>query len=52
MLDRLGHDLKRLIDVIDTFNQLHVGLTVLAAADAQIDTTSANGPLVFGIFAA
>lgn len=33
-------------------NQRQVGLKVLAGAGAQIDTTTANGRLVFGIFAA
>lgn len=51
-LDRLGRDLKHLVGLVDTFNQLQVGLKVLAGAGAQIDTTTANGRLVFGIFAA
>jgi DNA invertase Pin-like site-specific DNA recombinase len=51
-LDRLGRDLKHLVDLVDTLNQRQVGLKVLAGAGAQIDTTTANGRLVFGIFAA
>ena len=51
-LDRLGRDLKHLVGLVDTFNQLQVGLKVLAGTGAQIDTTTANGRLVFGIFAA
>ena len=51
-LDRLGRDLKHLVGLIDTLNQRQVGLKVLAGAGAQIDTTTANGRLVFGIFAA
>jgi DNA invertase Pin-like site-specific DNA recombinase len=50
-LDRLGRDLKHLVGLIDTLNQRQVGLKVLAGAGAQIDTTTANGRLVFGIFA-
>jgi DNA invertase Pin-like site-specific DNA recombinase len=51
-LDRLGRDLKHLVGVVDTLNQRQVGLKVLAGAGAQIDTTTANGRFVFGIFAA
>ena len=51
-LDRLGRDLKHLVGLVDTLNQRQVGLKVLAGAGAQIDTTTANGRLVFGIFAA
>jgi DNA invertase Pin-like site-specific DNA recombinase len=51
-LDRLGRDLKHLVSVADELQQRHVGFKVLAGAGAQIDTTTANGRLVFGIFAA
>src|SRR2546425_10071261 len=51
-LDRLGRDLKHLVGLVDTLNQYQVGLKVLAGAGAQIDTTTANGRVVFGIFAA
>jgi DNA invertase Pin-like site-specific DNA recombinase len=51
-LDRLGRDLKHLVSVVDELQQRHVGFKVLAGAGAQIDTTTANGRLVFGIFAA
>jgi DNA invertase Pin-like site-specific DNA recombinase len=51
-LDRLGRDLKHLVGLVDTLNQRQVGLKVLASAGAQMDTTTANGRLVFGIFAA
>jgi DNA invertase Pin-like site-specific DNA recombinase len=51
-LDRLGRDLKHLISVVDELQQRQVGFKVLAGAGAQIDTTTANGRLVFGIFAA
>lgn len=51
-LDRLGRDLKHLVGIVDTLNQQNVGLKVLAGAGAQIDTTTANGRLVFSIFAA
>ncbi len=51
-LDRLGRDLKHLINVVDDLNKRSVGFKVLAGAGAQIDTTTANGRLIFGIFAA
>jgi len=51
-LDRLGRDLKHLVNTIDDLSQRNIGLKVLAGAGAQIDTTTANGRLVFGIFAA
>lgn len=51
-LDRLGRDLKHLIVTVDDFNNQGVGFKVLAGAGAQIDTTTANGRLIFGIFAA
>jgi DNA invertase Pin-like site-specific DNA recombinase len=51
-LDRLGRDLKHLIKTIDDLNKQGVGFKVLAGAGAQIDTTTANGRLIFGIFAA
>lgn len=51
-LDRLGRDLKHLVNTIDELSQRDIGLKVLAGAGAQIDTTTANGRLVFGIFAA
>jgi DNA invertase Pin-like site-specific DNA recombinase len=51
-LDRLGRDLKHLINIVDDLNKHKVGFKVLTGAGAQIDTTTANGRLVFGIFAA
>jgi DNA invertase Pin-like site-specific DNA recombinase len=51
-LDRLGRDLKHLVNIVDDLSQRDIGLKVLAGAGAQIDTTTANGKLVFGIFAA
>jgi DNA invertase Pin-like site-specific DNA recombinase len=51
-LDRLGRDLKHLVNTVDELNQRGIGLRVLAGAGAQIDTSTANGKLVFGIFAA
>ena len=51
-LDRLGRDLKHLLSLMDDLRQRQVGFKVLTGSGAQIDTTTANGRLVFGIFAA
>ena len=51
-LDRLGRDLKHLVNTVDELRARGVGLHVLAGAGAEIDTSTANGRLVFGIFAA
>ena len=50
-LDRLGRDLKHLVTTVDELHARGIGLRVLAGAGAEIDTTTANGRLVFGIFA-
>lgn len=51
-LDRLGRDLKHLVTMVDELRTRGVGLKVLSGAGAQIDTTTSNGRLFFGIFAA
>lgn len=51
-LDRLGRSLKELVTIIDELRQRKVGFKVLAGHGAQIDTTTPNGRLVFGLFAA
>lgn len=51
-LDRLGRDLKHLVTTVEELRERGIGLKVLAGAGAQIDTTTANGRLCFGIFAA
>jgi DNA invertase Pin-like site-specific DNA recombinase len=51
-LDRLGRDLKHLINLVDDLRRRDIGFKVLTGHGAQIDTTTANGRLVFGIFAA
>lgn len=50
-LDRLGRDLKSLITTIDELRQKNIGFKVLTGQGAQINTTTPNGRLVFGIFA-
>ena len=51
-LDRLGRDLRHLINTVHDLTARGVGLRVLTGHGAAIDTTSAAGKLVFGIFAA
>jgi DNA invertase Pin-like site-specific DNA recombinase len=51
-LDRLGRDLRHLVNTVHDLTARGVGLKVLAGQGASIDTTTANGKLVFGIFAA
>jgi DNA invertase Pin-like site-specific DNA recombinase len=51
-LDRLGRDLRHLVNLVHDLTGRGVGLKVLAGQGANLDTTTANGPLIFGIFAA
>jgi DNA invertase Pin-like site-specific DNA recombinase len=50
-LDRLGRDLRHLVNLVGDLTARNVGLKVLAGEGASIDTTTANGRLVFAIFA-
>ena len=51
-LDRLGRNLAHLVNTVQDLSARGVGLRVLTGQGAQIDTTTAAGRLVFGIFAA
>ena len=51
-LDRLGRDLRHLINVIHDLGTRSIGFKVLTGHGASIDTTTPAGKLVFGIFAA
>ena len=51
-LDRLGRDVRHLINTVHALTDQGVGLKVLTGQGAAIDTTTAAGKLVFGIFAA
>ena len=51
-LDRLGRDLKHLINTVEELHSRDVGFKVLSAQGVNINTTTASGKLVFGIFAA
>ena len=50
--DRLGRTLAHLVNTVQDLSTRGVGLRVLTGQGAQIDTTTAAGRLVFGIFSA
>ncbi|WP_426197191.1 recombinase family protein [Massilia sp. DWR3-1-1] len=51
-LDRLGRSMVHLVNTVQNLAARGVGLKVLTGQGAAIDTTTAPGKLVFGIFAA
>ncbi|WP_442319982.1 recombinase family protein [Arthrobacter glacialis] len=51
-LDRLGRDLRHLVNTVHDLTDRGIGLKVLTGEGAAIDTTTASRKLVFGIFAA
>ena len=51
-LDRLGRDLRDLVNTVHDLTQRGIGFKVLTGHGAAIDTTTPSGKLVFGIFAA
>jgi len=51
-LDRLGRDLRHLVNTVQGLAEHGIGFKVIAGQGANIDTTTASGKLVFGIFAA
>ena len=51
-LDRIGRDLRHLVNLVHDLTKRGVGLRVLAGEGAAIDTTTSNGRLMFGFFAA
>ncbi len=51
-LDRLGRDLRHLVNTVHDLTARGIGFKVLTSHGASIDTTSASGKLVFGIFSA
>jgi len=48
-IDRLGRNLRNLIDIVTTLETRKIG--VLSLTDGIVDTTTAHGKLVFGMFA-
>jgi DNA invertase Pin-like site-specific DNA recombinase len=51
-LDRLGRDLRHLVNTVHDLTAQGIGFKVLTGHGAAIDTTTPAGKLVFGIFAA
>ena len=51
-LDRLGRDLRHLVNTVQDLSERGIGFKVLAGKGANIDTTTAGGKFIFGIFAA
>ncbi|MCU7922494.1 MAG: recombinase family protein [Candidatus Thiodiazotropha sp. (ex Dulcina madagascariensis)] len=51
-LDRLGRDLRHLVNTVQDLSERGIGFKVITGQGANIDTTTASGKLVFGIFAA
>ena len=50
-LDRLGRDLRHLVNTVHDLTARSIGFKVLTGHGASIDTTSAAGKLIFTIFA-
>lgn len=51
-LDRLGRNLRHLVNTVYDLTTREIGFKVLKGKGAEIDTTTSSGKLVFGIFAA
>src|SRR5512143_2438310 len=50
-LDRLGRDLRHLVNTVQDLSDRGIGLKVLAGQGTEVDTTTASGKSVLGIFA-
>ncbi len=51
-LDRLGRDLRNLVNTVHDLTARDIGVKVLTGHGASIDTTTPAGKMAFGIFAA
>jgi DNA invertase Pin-like site-specific DNA recombinase len=51
-LDRLGRNLRHLVTLVDALQARGVGLRVLTGQGSAVDTTRADGRLIFAVFAA
>lgn len=51
-LDRLGRDLRHLVNTVDDLQKNGIGFKVLAGEGSHINTTTPTGKMVFNIFAA
>lgn len=50
-LDRLGRNLRHLVDTVCDLSERNIGFRVLSGHGANIDTSTPSGKLIFGIFA-
>lgn len=51
-LDRLGRNLRHLVDTVEELRKRNIGFKVLSGQGEQINTSNSHGKLVFSIFAA
>ncbi|MGC9197275.1 MAG: recombinase family protein [Syntrophobacteraceae bacterium] len=51
-LDRLGRDLRHLINTVHDLTERGIGFRVLTGHGTAVDTTTSGGKLIFAIFAA
>lgn len=51
-LDRLGRNLRHIVNIVHDLEKKSIGIRILSGHGASIDTTTPGGKLVFGIFAA
>src|SRR5258708_35753536 len=51
-LDRLGRDLRHLVNTVHDLTTQGIGFKVLTGHGAAVDTTTPAGKVVFGVFAA
>lgn len=50
-LDRLGRNMKDLVTIVNDLSEKGINFKVLAGQSAEIDTATAAGRMIFGIFA-
>jgi DNA invertase Pin-like site-specific DNA recombinase len=50
-LDRLGRDLKHLVNLVQDLSDRKIGFKVLTGEGANIDTSTPTGKFIFGVFA-
>ena len=50
-LDRLGRNLRHLVNTVENLAERNIQFKVLAGKGAHIDTTTPAGKLIFGVFA-
>jgi len=51
-LDRLGRNLKHLIETVDNLTSRGIGFKVISGSGVNIDTTTSAGKMIFSIFGA